>query len=229
MTQVWSLIGFLAAIHGVLLGTVFYLHPKLDKRKRFYFSLIIIPFSFCLAEYSGYWSYYLLSYPHLAFTTISFPYLFGPLLFFLTREFIETETNFKTSDLLHFLPAIIHLSLNLDFYSNTSEEKEQILRLLIYSNEPHFSSLFYVMKFVLLVQAFTYIGSSWKSSAVLVRRERQFLRFLAVGIGLYIIQSFFQAVNIYLSGYEFIFQLGATLVISSSLMLYFITYASILN
>lgn len=227
MSNIWSFIALIASAQGVFLGLILLFHPKLNKLKRLYLSILVISFSLWLGEFAGYWSPYILKYPHLAFTTRAFPWLFGPLSFLFANEFIKEKSGFKIKHLLHFIPFFMRLLLYFPIYLKSKSEKIEILNIVIYSKSPHFNPWFFILEIAMFIQISFYLFIIYK--LLLATPKLKIVKVLIFGILLFALLILIHVVNIILYDYRFIFISGATVLLICSLLIYSLSYYIIIN
>ena len=170
-----------------------------------------------------------MKYPQLAFTTLSLPWLFGPLLHLLTREFIVTDAKFESKHLIHFLPFVIYFGLNFPEFTTDSDGKLELLRNFIYTQNPQLSSIFYFFNGFLFIQILSYVAFTLVKIKNLQLSGRAFLASLSIGLLIYSFQKLIHTSSIYFTGYEFIQEVGTLLVLTCGVLLYVLTYISILK
>ncbi|HEX9655012.1 MAG TPA: helix-turn-helix transcriptional regulator [bacterium] len=131
----WTVLLLFAAAQGLFLGLVLMTHRRGNQRANRMLAILILLLSIRLLEIVGYWTRYLLEFPHFWLTTAAFPFLFGPLLFFYAR-FLTSE-NFKIGKraLLQLLPFALYLGWLMPYYRLSTEIKLRILeRALAFQN-----------------------------------------------------------------------------------------------
>lgn len=121
-----NIIFFVGAIQGIIL-TLFLFNAKSNKLSNRLLGILtflwaIILLVFALQSYGLY-----RHYPHLL--KVFFPILFTwfPLLFLSVKYLITSHNKFDKIDLLHAIPMLISILLNIDFYFKTGVEKMDIV------------------------------------------------------------------------------------------------------
>jgi AraC-like DNA-binding protein len=127
----WTVLLLSAAAQGLFLALVLFTQQRGNRRANRVLALLILLFSLRLVETVGYWTKYLLEFPHFWLTTAPFYFLFGPLLYFYAK-FLTTE-NLKLSrrDQLHFLPFVLYLGWLVSFYRLSGDVKLRILQKIL--------------------------------------------------------------------------------------------------
>jgi AraC-like DNA-binding protein len=121
-----NIIFFVGAIQGIIL-TLFLFNAKSNKLSNRLLGILtflwaIILLVFALQSYGLY-----RTYPDLL--KVFFPILFTwfPLLFLSVKYLITSHKKFDKKDFLHFIPLIICIFLNIDFYFKTGTEKIELI------------------------------------------------------------------------------------------------------
>ena len=217
MTTFWSFIGVAASIQGILLSITLFIRTGLDKKTRLYFSLLVLAFSLWLAEFSFYWSSYLFKYPQLAFTTISLPWLFGPLLYLINRNLTEANSKFELKYMLHFIPFVVYFGFSFNEFSADTEGKLELLQKYIFTQDPQLGSLFFLFNSLLFIQIIGYVLFTLIKIKNSETPGKLFLSTLSFGLLVFSLQKLIHITSIYFSGYKFIFEVGALLVLTSAI------------
>ncbi len=131
----WTIIILLTVGHGLLLSLVLVTHKRGNKKANIVLAILIFVFSIRLLEVVLIWSKYLLVFPHFFATTVSFKYLYGPLLYFYAR-FISGEVKLKLSYLIHLLPFLLHTLIHYPLYLAPYEFKIDLLTNYILVDNP---------------------------------------------------------------------------------------------
>ena len=139
-------IALFGVVQGVFLSFVLFFYKRGNHLANRLLAILVLVFSLRLAEFVGYWTNFFLEFPHYAFTTVSFQFLFGPLLYFYARALTGLNVPFKKIDLLHFLPFMAELTTLLPFYFQGSEDKIIILERMIFTATPVFTSNFFMVE-----------------------------------------------------------------------------------
>lgn len=135
-------LGFLLLIVGaisLLLVIILLLKPRPTSYYFFAGELAIISYSILLlAAIQTKW---ILEVPFIFQTGSPLHYLVGPLTYFFILTSLKPGYKFSAIDLLHFLPATLHLAESLPFYFTSNEEK-RILLLSAYESAGVLNSKF---------------------------------------------------------------------------------------
>lgn len=118
----WTSIFLFFAIQGILTGTVFLFIKRGQHRAFRYIGVLLLLFGLCLADYVQYWTGYCFEFPALAGFSFPLIFIFGPLLYFYFRSCL-LGVSFRTKDLLHLLPWLLHTGWNLPYYFLSHDEK----------------------------------------------------------------------------------------------------------
>jgi hypothetical protein len=90
----WTVLLLFAAAQGLFLALVLFTQQRGNRRANRVLALLILLFSLRLVETVGYWTKYLLEFPHFWLATASFSFLFGPLLYFYAK-FLTKATAYR--------------------------------------------------------------------------------------------------------------------------------------
>ena len=127
MSQVIQIILYLGAIQGVLLS-IFLFSIKSNRISNRLLGLLtlfwgIIVGTFALQDEGLY-----IHFPHLLKVFSSLLLLLFPLLYLQVKYLISKHSRFERSDLLNFIPWLIIVLLNFDFYISSGEEKLVLIK-----------------------------------------------------------------------------------------------------
>lgn len=125
----WTSIFLLIASQGLFTGIILWVNRRGDKRANRYLATILFLFAITLVEYVLYWSHYLPYFRYFANISLSFPFLFGPLLYFYFRQLLKKQS-LNWLDLGHFLPFIIEFAFWLPFYIASPTNRTIFLKSL---------------------------------------------------------------------------------------------------
>ncbi|NOR86301.1 MAG: helix-turn-helix domain-containing protein [Bacteroidales bacterium] len=122
MSQIIQIILYLGALQGMLLS-IFLFSIKSNITSNRLLGLLtlfwgIIVGSFALQDEGMY-----IQFPHLLKVFSTLLLLIFPLLFLQVKYLISKHNHFDSSDLWHFLPWLVIVLLNFDFYISSGEEK----------------------------------------------------------------------------------------------------------
>jgi AraC-like DNA-binding protein len=127
----WTVLLLFAAAQGLFLALVLYTQQRGNRRANRVLALLILLFSLRLVETVGYWTKYLLEFPHFWLTTVSFSFLFGTLLYFYAKFLTSENVKLSKRDLLHFLPFALYLGWLISFYRLSGEIKLRMLQRIL--------------------------------------------------------------------------------------------------
>ena len=198
-------------------------------------AILVFLFSMRLAEFVGYWTNFFLEFPHLAFTTVSFQFLFGPLLYLYAKSLTEVNIPLRRRDFLHFLPFILELMLLAPFYFKGSEYKIIVLKRIIYTATPIFTTRFFIVEAAQNLQMLIYTiltlnllkryhQSAYKGSLSFTKLSLKWLRNLSFGFAIFVLLDFGFLVEIWLFGYQYVVEVNSVLIISSAILIYCLGY-----
>lgn len=196
-----------------------------------YLGMLMLSFSLYVLEFALYYTNFFYNYPALVFVTVSFPLLFGPLLFFYVSELSHSPNRPGVQTLLiHLIPFLAYILYLLPEYFSSSDEKLNVFINSIRSSEPHFSYLFYPIEVFKLIQLLIYVGLTIalvKKTSSLKPIHYQWVQLLIAGFILYAIFDGLHAFELYYFGYQNIALLGNLLFILGAGLIYYIGYKSL--
>lgn len=118
----WTSIFLFAAVQGIFVSVVLFFMHRNRQKGRIFLALITFLFSVTLVEYVGWWTGYLRFFPHLINISATFPFLYGPLLYYYFKTVFSNE-RFHYSDLLIWLPFVINVAEMADYYFTSAATK----------------------------------------------------------------------------------------------------------
>ncbi|MDY7394427.1 AraC family transcriptional regulator [Aureibaculum sp. 2210JD6-5] len=148
--NVWILFFFATGLIGVFISIVLNLRKKGDITANILISLFVLMHSLFMINLCLFLSNYVYNFPNLFSITLSFSFLYGPLLYFYYKR-ISQRYIFKPLDILHLLPTLILLLFLLPNYLLTAEEK---LHILLNRNSIFHSTLV----IVIIIKSISLIG-----------------------------------------------------------------------
>lgn len=122
----WFVIYFYIALVGIFISIMLNFRKESDRIASLFISLFILFSSLFVIHISLFISNIQYLYPHTLFFTITFNFLYGPLLYLYFKRITEKH-ELNSFDLLHFLPAILFLIYFLKYYFLTADHKLHIL------------------------------------------------------------------------------------------------------
>lgn len=122
----WTIIFLLVAIHGILLSAIFFVRKKGRRKPNVLLGAFLLLFSIMLIDYVAFWTNYNVVFPHILGASLTFQFLYGPLIFFYTISVLKPNNKWKW-EYLHFLPFLIHLFYLMPSYLTPSAEKVEFL------------------------------------------------------------------------------------------------------
>ena len=201
----------LASAQGFFLALIiFKKHGKLYAN-RFLGMLIVIYSLVVLNLFFSDIGYYEI-FPLLIPVTTAFPLLLGPLHFLYVKYLTKNQQKVDKKDILHFIPFLVVFLYFIIAY----HDQDQIRSALFYSKPENYPSIFMVFNWLLIIQAFIYIGLSLSiikrysryyrdtfSSMEQVRLDwiRNITYLVASGLIIFTIENFFLQIGINLSNY----------------------------
>ena len=222
-------------VQGVFLSLLLFFYKRGNPLANRLLAILIFLFSMRLAEFVGYWTNFFLEFPHLAFTTVSVQFLFGPLLYLYAKSLTEINISLKRRDFLHFLPFVLELILLAPFYFKGSEYKIIVLKRIIYMATPIFTTRFFIVEAAQNLQMLIYTiltlnllkryhQRDYKGSLSFTKLSLKWLRNLSFGFAIFVLLDFGFLVEIWLFGYQYVVEVNSVLIISSAILIYCLGY-----
>lgn len=122
----WTIVFLIAAAQAVFLAAVLLRRPSRRPTANRLLALLLLLFAVTLVEYVLFWTRYIGQWPHIADLSLSFPLLFGPLLWLYCRIIFENRPMTR-ADWLHAVPFAMSVAAVLPFYALDAEAKQAIL------------------------------------------------------------------------------------------------------
>jgi AraC-like DNA-binding protein len=234
----WTVLLLFAAAQGLFLAPVLFTHQRGNRRANRVLAILILLFSIRLVEIVGYWTKYLLEFPHFWLSTVSFPFLFGPLLYFYAQFLTSENLEPGKRDLLHFLPFALHLGWLTSFYRLSGEIKLRILQKYIGVENPKLTNWLYFTLF--LLQIIHMLFYTWLTLRLLQKHSHNvkgaflsmekislsWLRRLTVGFGSFVLLTLLYVIWLQL-GFPYSRAVDALVLISMASQVYIIGYMTL--
>jgi len=236
--NIWTGLALLGIIQGFLLSTLLFFNKRSNRKANRILAILILLFSLKLAEFAGYWTSFFKEFPQLLFSTYAFPFLFGVLLYLYVSALTDVKWEFKKKDLLHFIPFILQISIMMRFFLLNSNAKIEILEKLILSNNPVFTTDFYITGFLQNIHMLIYTlltlkmlaSYSSKINRADISIEKinvKWILNLTTGFLIFIALNIFHLLSLLAFGYKYMTEIDATIMISSAVMIYLIGYLAL--
>ena len=232
----WTVLLLFAAAQGLFLALVLFTQQRGNRRANRVLALLIILFSLRLIETVGYWTKYLLVFPHFALTTAAFPFLFGVLLYFYARCLTGEQFQFGKREWLHFLPFVLHVGWLTLFYRLSSEIKLRILQQFIGVENPKFTSWLYFGFFLIqTLHMLFYAGLTLRllkqharpaKNGVLEQISLRWLRNLTIGFSSFVLLTLLYVFWLQL-GFPYSRAVDALVLIAMASQIYLIGYMTL--
>jgi len=234
---IWQLIFGISALHGYLIASILFFNKRSNQKANRILGALVFSISLILTNYTfsliGVFEYM----PHLVSATFPLWFIVGPLFYFYFRSLIAKAENFKTADLLHFLPLVICLLVMSPFYVSGGDEKLALIHGDGVSKVPYyqFMSLLYlytlqtVVYIVLasrMLRAYEKFFKQQLADTIIVSIE--WLRTLILILIIFLAIDFIVGTTMMITEVENDnYSYGSVIVIAS--FIYFIAYNLILN
>ncbi len=165
MSQAIQIILYLGAVQGILLS-VFLFSIKANRISNRLLGLLTLFWGIIVATFALQSEGMYIQYPHLLRVFSQLLYLIFPLLYLQVKYLISEHNKFDRADLIHFIPWLIVILLNSDFYLSGGAEK-----LLLNQNETlYYNVLKIISDEVIAIQGVVYSILSLK---ILSKYERK--------------------------------------------------------
>ncbi|MEZ5082117.1 MAG: AraC family transcriptional regulator [Bacteroidales bacterium] len=122
MNETIRIILYLGAVQGLLLS-VFLFSIRTNKISNRLLALLTLCWGIVLLTFALIQKGLYQKYPHFIMSVDQLIFLFFPLLYLQVKYLLESHTKFHRLDLFHFLPFLLSISFNLDFFLLPGEEK----------------------------------------------------------------------------------------------------------
>jgi AraC-like DNA-binding protein len=129
----WTSIFLVVALHGIVLGTLFFYRKKGRNISNRLLGFFLLLFSLNLISNVLYWTRFNLDFPHLMGIASTFHFLYGPVLFFYVVSILKPGRSWKIWDAAHLVPFLIFLIWMLPFY--LQQASQNIALVMEYLNQ----------------------------------------------------------------------------------------------
>lgn len=234
----WTVLLLFAAAQGLFLALVLFTQQRGNRRANRVLAVLILLFSLRLIETVGYWTKYLLVWPHFALTTAAFPFLFGVLLYFYARFLTAEDFQFRKIAWLHFFPFVLHAGWLTSFYRLSGEIKLRILQHYIGVENPKITNWLYFGLFLLqTAHMLTYTALTLRllkkyspilqsANSTLEKISWRWLRNLTIGFGSFVLLTLLYVLWLQL-GFPYSRTVDALVLIAMASQIYLIGYMTL--
>lgn len=118
----WHSLFLLAAAQGFFLTVLLFSVRSFDSKNKI-LGVLMLLYSVALIDGVWFWSEYYLDYPHLLGVSMSFPFLYGPLLYLYFKEALRSGSFSWKTDRKHFILPLVALIYLAFYYVNSAEQK----------------------------------------------------------------------------------------------------------
>jgi AraC-like DNA-binding protein len=139
MDQVLKIIFYLGFVQGALLS-VFLFSIRVNKISNRLLGLLTLFWGIVVGSFAFHFEGYHFIYPHSLKVSSIFLFSLFPLLYLQVKYLLSKYLKFSRKDLIHFLPLLIVVLLNIGFYFKSAEEK-----IYIFKNE---STYYYILRII---------------------------------------------------------------------------------
>lgn len=231
----FTTIAFFAAAQGFFLSLVLFFMKRGNRKANAFLALIILCLSFWTVEFAAYFTEYLYRVPHLLFSTVGLPLLFGPFLLFYAQSLNGDNLLKKRWIVLHFLPFLLYTLYYCPFYFETTAFKLESLRQLHdMKNPPAFKVSFFIneaLKFLHLVAYLVwthfYIKKKKTTKSLLLPLHTQWLKKLMLGLALFAFFDLLHLLSLLFFQYDYLFSVARITLLLGAVVVYFIGYATL--
>jgi AraC-like DNA-binding protein len=234
----WTVLLLFAAAQGLFLALVLFTQQRGNRRANRVLALLILLFSLRLVETVGYWTKYLLEFPHFWLTTASFFFLFGPLLYFYAKFLTAENLKLSKRGLLHLLPFALYLGWLVSFYRLSGEVKLRILQKILAVENPKITNWLYFAIFLLQISHM--LLYTWLTLRLLKAHSRSvkgnglsfekislnWLRRLTIGFGSFVLLTLLYVIWLQL-GFPYSRAIDALVLIAMAGQIYIIGYMTL--
>lgn len=139
MNEIIRIILYVGAVQGLLLS-VFLFSIRTNKISNRLLALLTLSWGIVLLTFALIEKGLYEKIPHLILSVDQLIFLFFPLLYLQVKYLLESHTKFLRLDLFHFLPFLLSILFNIDFFLLSGEEK------LILTDNP--TKYFYIIEII---------------------------------------------------------------------------------
>jgi AraC-like DNA-binding protein len=158
--QIWQIIYSFSALHGFFITVILLFNKKSNKKPNRILGLLVLCISLILTKNALILLGVFEEWPHLMFATFPLWFIVGPLFYYYFKSLITGIGVFKWTDLLHFVPLLICISLIGPFYILSADQKLNILNGSVIGRIPSYQLTF--LLYLYSVQTVIYIIVSLK-------------------------------------------------------------------
>ncbi|MEM7186965.1 MAG: helix-turn-helix domain-containing protein [Bacteroidota bacterium] len=149
MPEFLKLAVFILAIQGIVTSLILCASKPIRDTHHKFLVLFVLIFSCYLLGQNLFWGNFYVENPHFLFSTVAFPFLFGPLLYFYATPYKKHRYAY-----LHFLPFMLLLINHIPFYLFSAKEKIDFYFDMILTLEVN--SKFYIYRLAFVAQIIVY-------------------------------------------------------------------------
>jgi len=233
----WTILLLFAAAQGLFLALVLFTQQRGNRRANRVLAWLILLFSLRLVETVGYWTKYLLEFPHFWLTTASFSFLFGTLLYFYAKFLTSENLKLNKRDLLHFLPFVLYLGWLILFYRLSGDIKLRILQKILAVENPKLAWPFFILFLLQISHMLLYTwltlrllkahSHSVKGNSISLERiSLSWLRRLTIGFGSFVLLTLLYVIWLQL-GFPYSRAVDALVLIAMAGQIYIIGYMTL--
>ena len=153
--NIWQILFSFSALHGFFISLILLFSKSENKLANRILATLVFTISLILTSHVFYFVQILEQYPHLIHGAFPLWFIFGPLFYFYFKSFLNKNTKFRYTDLLHLIPLAICLIIMFPFYSQSADAKLALLLGTGSRNVP--SYLFISILYLYTLQTIGYI------------------------------------------------------------------------
>jgi AraC-like DNA-binding protein len=233
----WTVLLLFAAAQGFFLALVLFTQQRGNRRANRVLALLILLFSLRLVETVGYWTKYLLEFPHFWLTTASFSFLFGPLLYFYARFLTAENLKPGKRELLHLLPFALYLGWLVSFYRLSGDVKLRMLQKILAVENPTLPWPYFILFLLQISHMLLYTwltlrslkahSQSVKGNGISLEKiSLNWLRRLTIGFGSFVLLTLMYVIWLQL-GFPYSRGVDALVLIAVAGQIYIIGYMTL--
>lgn len=233
----WTILLLFAAAQGLFLTLLLFTQQRGNRCANFVLAWLILLFSLRLVETVGYWTKYLLEFPHFWLTTAAVSFLFGPLLYFYAKFLTAENLKLHRRGLLHFLPFALYLGWLVSFYRLSGDVKLSILQKILAVENPKLPWPYFILFLLQIFHMLLYTGftlrllkthsQSVKGNGLSLEKiSLNWLRRLTLGFGSFVVLTLLYVVWLQL-GFPYSRAVDALVLIAMAGQIYIIGYMTL--
>lgn len=152
--DIFALITILGVVQGVFFALLFFTQKKGNIKANRFLGMLYLSFAISIIHFIFTHLELYQRFPHIMGVALPITLLFGPLFYFYIATLVNNKYEFKKSDILHYVPFVMVVLVNLPFYIDSTEAKLEVLHQFGCMREVFFNKIATIVQ---LIQFFVYL------------------------------------------------------------------------